>query len=287
VARLYLLSPALVLTATLLAAFVAYCGLRAIGRAQVSGVKHNQLFGPFLAGFLVWFLGPIERVLVRRVSPNAITLVSLGLCGLTGIAIAEGYLGDAVYLYAFAGILDVLDGRIARLAGKQTQSGAMLDSVCDRWGELFVFAGCAWYLHETVWLLAVMGAIGGSMMVSYTRARAEGLGLELSGGMMQRAERIVLVASGTFLAAWYECADPTGTDPMIAQILGGTMLLCGFASTATAINRWIVAHRALVAREAAAPPVSAPEPARTPAQVRPAIALSTSAVRDARPVESH
>ena len=132
-----------------------------------------------------------------------------------------------------------------------------------------------------------MGAIGGSMMVSYTRARAEGLGVELSGGLMQRAERIVLVATGTFLAAWYECADPTGTDPMIFQILGGTMLLCGFASTATAINRWIVAHRALVAREAAGPSAVAPEPARTPAQVRPAIALSTSAVRDARPVESH
>jgi phosphatidylglycerophosphate synthase len=287
VARLYLLSPALVLSATLLAAFVVFCGLRAIGKAQVIGVKHNQLIGPFLAGFLVWFLHPIEHLLVRRVSPNAITLASLAVCGVTGIAIAEGYLGDAVWLYAIAGILDVLDGRIARLAGKQTKTGALLDSVSDRWGELFVFTGCAWYLHETVWLLAVMAAIGGSMMVSYTRARAEGLGVELSGGMMQRAERIVLVAGGTFLAAWYECADPTGTDPMIAQILGGTLLLCGIASSATAINRWIVAHRALAAREAAPALSTAPEAARSPAAVRPAIALSSTGVRDARPLEQH
>jgi len=255
----------------MVAAFLVYCGLRAIGKAQVSGVKHNQLFGPFLAGFLVWFIHPIERVLVRRVSPNAITIVSLALCALTGVAIAEGYLGDAIYLYAFAGILDVLDGRIARLAGKQTKSGALLDSVSDRWGELFVLTGAAWYLHDTIWLLAVMGAIGGSMMVSYTRARAEGLGVELSGGLMQRAERIVLVSAGTFGAAWIECADPTGTDPMIAQILGGTMLLCAISSTATAVNRWIVAYRALAAREAVR--ALAPEPVRSEAPAIPANAV--------------
>ncbi len=283
-ARLYLLSPALVLTATLLAAFVVFCGLRSIGKAQVTGVKHNQLIGPFLAGFLVWFLHPIERLLVRRVSPNAITLFSLALCALTGLAIAEGYLGDAVWLYAIGGILDVLDGRIARLAGKQTKTGALLDSVSDRWAELFVFAGCAWYLRETTWLLAVMGAIAGSMMVSYTRARAEGLGIELSGGLMQRAERIVLVASGTFMAAWVECADPTGTDPMIAQILGGTMLVCGLLSTGTALNRGVVAHRTLAAREASTSATA--EAVRTPA-VRPAIALSTAPVREARPLEQH
>src|SRR5205807_5483801 len=136
---------------------------------------------------------------------------------------------------------------------KQSATGALLDSVSDRWGELFVLTGCAWYLHDTVWVLAVMAAVGGSMMVSYTRARAEGLGVPLSGGLMQRAERMVLVAGGIFAAAWVECADPTGTDPMIAQILGGTMVLCGLLSTATAINRWIVAHRALVARQAVAP----------------------------------
>ena len=73
----------------------------------------------------------------------------------------------------------------------------------DRWGELFVFAGYAWLLRDSGWLLAVIAAMGGSLMVSYTRARAEGLGVELAGGMMQRAERIMLVAIGTVIAAWY------------------------------------------------------------------------------------
>jgi CDP-diacylglycerol--glycerol-3-phosphate 3-phosphatidyltransferase len=254
-----LLSPALVLVAVMLIAFGVYC----VRRPNVANVKHNQLFGPFLAGFLVWFLRPIERVLVGHVSPNAITFASLVVCAVTGLAAAEGYLGDAVWLYALAGVLDVLDGRVARLAGKQSATGALLDSVSDRWGELFAFAGFAWYLHDSPWLLAVMGAVSGSTMVSYTRARAEGLGIALSGGLMQRAERMVLVASGTMIAAWYECGDPNGESPFIVPVLGGTMLLCGVLSTATAIHRWVVAHRELAARETATATAPAPAPARS------------------------
>jgi phosphatidylglycerophosphate synthase len=111
-----------------------------------------------------------------------------------------------------------------------------------------MFAGYAWYLRDSTWLLAVMLAMGGSMMVSYTRARAEGLGLQLSGGLMQRAERIVLVAAGTIVAAWYECGDPE--SGAIVPVLGGTMLLCGVLSTGTAISRWVAAYRALAARPA-------------------------------------
>jgi phosphatidylglycerophosphate synthase len=230
-------------------AFVVYCGLCAVGRApQVRGLKHNQLCGPFLARYVVWFIGPVERLLVGRVSPNSITAVSLLMCAGTGVAAGVGALGAAVWLYALGGILDILDGRLARLSGKQTASGALFDSVSDRWGELFVFTGFAWYLRDTAWLLAVMAAIGSSMMVSYTRARAEGLGIELSGGLMQRSERILVVAFGAFFAAWYG-ASPEHADK-VAPILGGAMLLCGAASTATAVNRWIVAYRVLARRDA-------------------------------------
>src|SRR5687767_9952083 len=105
----------------MLAALVVYCGLYAIGRLpQIGGVKHNQLFGPFMAGYLVWMMGPLERALLGRVSPNAVTAVSLAMCALTGIAAGVGELAAAVWLFALAGIFDVLDGRLARLAGKQT-----------------------------------------------------------------------------------------------------------------------------------------------------------------------
>ena len=108
-----------------------------------------------------------------------------------------------MWLFTSAGILDVLDGRLARLSGQQTAAGALFDSVSDRWGEVFVFAGYAWLLRDTAWLLAVIAAMGASMMVSYTRARAEGLGVTGAGGVMQRAERVALVAAGTLIAAWY------------------------------------------------------------------------------------
>jgi CDP-diacylglycerol--glycerol-3-phosphate 3-phosphatidyltransferase len=267
--RIYLLAPALVLFATMTLAFLVYCGLCAAGRAPEihGGAKHNQILGPFLARYLVWVIGPLERLLVGRVSPNQITAVSLLMCAWSGVEAGLGQLAGAAWIYTLAGILDVLDGRLARLANKQTKSGALFDSVSDRWGELFVFTGYAWYLRDTPWLLAVMGAIGGSMMVSYTRARAEGLGIELSGGVMQRAERILLIVVGSLVAAGY-APDP-GAAWQTAAILGGTMAICAVGSTATAINRWIVAFRELARRDASAEKVAVPVPAPASAQPQP------------------
>jgi phosphatidylglycerophosphate synthase len=172
------------------------------------------------------------------------------------------------------------------MSGQQTRAGALFDSVSDRWGELFVFTGFVWFLHDSPWLLAVMAALGGSMMVSYTRARAEGLGIELAGGMMQRAERILLVSVGTLLAAWY-AADPDNLS--IAQsILGVTMLICGAASTATAVSRWVLAYRELERRaKRTTAPAQIPAVAAallsddTPAE--PAIASAAPAIASAAP----
>jgi CDP-diacylglycerol---glycerol-3-phosphate 3-phosphatidyltransferase len=170
----------------------------------------------------------------------------------------------------------------------QTKSGALFDSVSDRWGELVVFAGYTWYLRESPWMLAVIAAIGASTMVSYTRARAEGLGVELSGGMMQRAERIVLVSGGALVAAWY-AADPEAASAA-PVIIGATMLVCAVTSTATALSRWVMAYRELARREALAQPapveldeepaMAAPVPARI-------ASLSSPDLRKVRPLEQH
>jgi phosphatidylglycerophosphate synthase len=276
--RFYLLAPAVVLAATMTVALLVYCGLYAIGRPpQLKAVKHNQLLGPFIAGYLVWLIGPLERALLGRVSPNFITAVSLLFCALAGAAAGIGWLGPAVWLFTFAGILDVLDGRIARLSGKQTASGALFDSVSDRWGELFVFMGYAWYLHESPWMLAALAAFGASMMVSYTRARAEGLGISLSGGMMQRAERILLVTGGTLIAAWYG-----GTTAV--TVLGSVMLICTLTSSATAVSRWVTAYRELDKR--AAEPVV--EEVAAPMPLPPSIAsISKTDLVKVRPLEQH
>ena len=253
--RFYLLAPALLLLATLCVTFVVYVGLCALGKTpKIAAVKHNQFFGLYMARYLVWVMGPVERMLVGRVTPNQITALSLVFCGLTALAAGLGNLGAACWLFAIAGMLDIIDGRLARRLNKQTSSGALFDSVSDRWGELLVLSGYAWFMRDTIWLLAVMGALGSSMMVSYTRARAEGLKVELSGGLMQRAERMFLICVGTMLAAWFAASEQANGAEVATMILGGTMALCAVASTATALSRWIAAYRVLAKRDADAPP---------------------------------
>jgi hypothetical protein len=120
------------------------------------------------------------------------------------------------------------------------------------------------------------------MMVSYTRARAEGLGIKLSGGLMQRAERIVLVTGGSLIAAWYG-------ELSAVPILGSTMLICALASAATAINRWMVAYRLLSQRDGE-PVVDAGKEIELPVAMPlpPRLAsLSSPERRKVRPLEQH
>ncbi|MBA3453173.1 MAG: CDP-alcohol phosphatidyltransferase family protein [Deltaproteobacteria bacterium] len=262
---------------------IAFTVLTVTGRQpRLRGVKHNELFGLFLGSFLVWMMSPIERLLVGRVSANAITAVSLLLCALTGVAAATGHLTGACWMFAVAGILDVLDGRLARLNGQQTAAGALFDSVSDRWGELLALGGYIWFLKDSPWMFAALGALGASQMVSYTRARAESLGLDLRGGMMQRAERVVLISAGTLAAAWYG-ANPE-TFGAVVPILGGVLLICAIASTGTALNRWYVAYREL-ARRAEKPVVIEDTPAQpqmafsVPAKLRESAELAPAAPR--------
>jgi CDP-diacylglycerol--glycerol-3-phosphate 3-phosphatidyltransferase len=236
------------------AAFAVYCGLCAAGRTpQIAGIKHNQVLGRFLARFVLWSLSPLERLCASgRVSPNAITTVSLALCAASGVAAALGHLSLAAWVFTLGGVLDMLDGRLARAANRATPSGAMFDSVADRWADLAVFLGYAWYLRGSAWQLAPLLAIAGSTMVSYTRARAEALGIASGGGVAQRAERIFATVIGSLVASWW-------FEGAAAQaVVGATLLLVAVASTITALNRWRLAHVELVRREAALTPTTIP-----------------------------
>jgi phosphatidylglycerophosphate synthase len=239
VESLILFAPVLGIAAVLVAAFAVYVVLCALGRApDVGPLKTNEVFGPYIARYTLWVLLPIESTLrALNVSPNAITGWSVAACAGAGLAVSQNDLALGAYLYVLGGALDILDGRVARATGRQTPAGALFDSVADRWAELFVFTGFAWYLRETGWLLAVMGAIAGSMMVSYTRARGEGLGVELKVGAMQRAERITLVVMGTLVAAWLTRSGDAEHAPMAAGI---ALAMCGVLSSVTALGRWLV-----------------------------------------------
>lgn len=265
--RAYLFGPLIGLIGLAVVTLSVYAGLCAFGRTPVTrGAKHNDLLGPFWGRYAVWVLTPVERLLAGRLSPNQITALSLLASLGTGIAAALGHLITALWLFTASGVLDILDGRIARTMGRQTKSGALFDSVSDRWGELVAMAGYAWYLRDTPWMFAAMAASAGSVMVSYTRARGEGLGLDLHGGIMQRAERVILVCIGTFAAAWVG-ANPS-TAYVSAYIVGGTMSILALTTIWTAIGRWVAAFRELAKQDAARLPVvetKAPSPQSRPA----------------------
>ena len=152
-------------------------------------------------------INPFVRLLIKAgLTPNMVTLIGLLLN--IGVAVifvlgAEvtnrgdmSYVGWAGALVLFAGLFDMLDGQVARIGNMSSRFGAMFDSVLDRYSELVMFLGICYYLvshHYFLSSLFAFIALIGSMMVSYTRARAEGLGIELKSGLMQRPERVVLV----------------------------------------------------------------------------------------------
>ena len=152
-------------------------------------------------------INPFVRVLIKLgLTPNGVT--TIGLILNIGVAIififgAEktnrgdlSYVGWAGALILFAGLFDMLDGQVVRLGNMTSSFGAMYDSVLDRYSEMIMFLGICYYLvahHYFLSSLSAFIALIGSMMVSYTRARAEGLGVPLKGGLMQRPERVVMV----------------------------------------------------------------------------------------------
>jgi CDP-diacylglycerol--glycerol-3-phosphate 3-phosphatidyltransferase len=144
-------------------------------------------------------LGPLGRGLRHLgVTADALTVVGL-LCSVAAaVLIASGHLGWAVVAIAAAGLSDLLDGTIARGSGQASPRGAFFDSVADRVSDALLLGGCAWYLgRDSAHLPVLAFAVGAlSMLVSYERARAEALGLDARGGLMERAERFVFLGVG-------------------------------------------------------------------------------------------
>jgi CDP-diacylglycerol--glycerol-3-phosphate 3-phosphatidyltransferase len=137
------------------------------------------------------------------VSPNALTLAGFVLNLLTAAVIAAGHLTWGGALVLLSGAFDMLDGALARVAQKNTVFGAFFDSTVDRISEAALFFGVLLYYYQhggsLLELTLTYVAVIGSLMVSYARARAEGLGLECKVGLFQRPERVVALGMGLLL----------------------------------------------------------------------------------------
>ena len=196
-------------------------------------------------------LDPVVRgMLAIGLQADHLTVLGFALSLAAGVAFAIGKFRVAATIATFAGICDILDGQLARLGGRVTRFGAFLDSTLDRIAEAALFVGIAWYymaqlvdmtlnpgrvmanLEHNLYpitfafiaLFAILGLVG-SFMVSYTRARAEGLGLECKVGWFERPERMVLIIVAGFF----------GLGPVIP----GMLIVLVVFSFATAIQRMV------------------------------------------------
>jgi len=138
-----------------------------------------------------------------HVSPNVITVTGFLITIVAAIILAHNLFWGGL-LILIGGLFDILDGVIARTHKKSTQFGAFLDSVLDRYSDSFLFLGLAWYflhINSVTGVSLSLGTMIGALLVSYTRARAEGLGKDCNVGLMERPERIVLMAFGA-ITGW-------------------------------------------------------------------------------------
>lgn len=185
---------------------------------------------------------PVAEWLIRLgVRPNLITSGSALVVVAAGAAFGLGAVRLAAVCLLVSGLLDVLDGAVARRGGMTSAFGAFLDSTLDRVGDAALFAGIAVYLRtasggalSAVGLLAVLAALSGSLLVSYARARAEALGIVCRQGIAQRAERILGIAVPTLIFG----AGPGGI------LLLAIVLLLALASWVTVVQRVVLVYRA-------------------------------------------
>ena len=197
-------------------------------------------------------VNPVAGRLVRwRVHPNTITVASVVVLFGSGAAFGAGFPRYGAFWLLLSGILDILDGKVARLGGTASAFGAFFDSTLDRLGEAALFSGIAIYFVTTAgqrWPILGLGvsllALSGSFLVSYARARAEGLGLDCAVGIAQRPERIV----GLGVPTLFFGAGPHG------WLLLGLMLVLAIANTITVIQRIAHVYRLTVPRERGAQP---------------------------------
>jgi CDP-diacylglycerol--glycerol-3-phosphate 3-phosphatidyltransferase len=160
------------------------------------------------------------------VTPNVLTVVGFFLTGLVALVIGSGYELIGGVLVILVSLFDMLDGAMARVSKSKTRFGAFLDSTLDRCSEAVLLGGVLWLYMEPLNAMLVLWALAGSLLVSYTRARAEGLMGEI--GILQRPQRVVLLSAG-----------------LITGLVVPALWLMAVFSTVTTVQRILFVRRAL------------------------------------------
>jgi CDP-diacylglycerol--glycerol-3-phosphate 3-phosphatidyltransferase len=219
-------------------------------RRDPDAERRNSRFlmgaGDFLVHWLLWAIRPLDRIsAVFGLSPDFFNFAGLFFGLASGIAIATGRIELGGWAIALGGVADIMDGRVARARQLSSPYGTFIDSMLDRFVEVFAFLGFVVYLRAfSFGPLLAAAAITGSLLVSYARARGESVGVLCKEGLMQRAERLVLIFLACLLDrpldAWR--GWPQGT------LVLWTMALIAAGTFVTSAHRTVWIARALKAK---------------------------------------
>jgi CDP-diacylglycerol--glycerol-3-phosphate 3-phosphatidyltransferase len=191
---------------------------------------------------MAWLMGVLARLEVAApglgLTPDVLNFVGLGFGIFSGALICLNQPEMGALALGIAGVADVLDGRIARRMGLVSRYGEFIDSTVDRFVEVAVLLALAYYLRGQPWgPLAAAAALAGSLLVSYTRARGESVGVVCTGGLMPRAVRLVLTLIACLFDRWISrlCGAPSGSLLVVVLIA----IALGTFATAVYRTSWI------------------------------------------------
>ncbi len=215
--------------------------------AQVASRGSTPLLGMWFRQCFAWGQGPLVRLLLwLGLPPAAVTTLALLLAIGAGAAFAAGRLSWGTLLFLASGTCDCLDGRLARERRVAGPGGALLDSVVDRYVEVVVFAGLAWYYRGSWVLVPVLAAMAGSSLVPYVRARGEGLGVVFTNvGLVQRPERFAILGTSLLLSPLFEAMTPSARAAVPHRVLAGGIIVVALTTGFSAIQRVRHARREL------------------------------------------
>jgi phosphatidylglycerophosphate synthase len=244
------LAPAILIFVCFLLGFLVF-----VIRSAVLGVPKDAetvkrggslLAVAFLRHFFFWFMRPVWAVIRwSDIPPTAITTLS-ALMGLgAGVATAAGRFALGGWLFIFSGMLDAMDGRLARERQQVTPWGAAIDSILDRLSDMAVLIGLSWYYRSSWVLLMCLVSMNGTALVPYIRARGESLGVTVKDGLAQRVERVLYLGLGVALSPILEAIFfPQDPHPMhwLAVV---ALVAMAITTNFTAVQRFTIVIRAL------------------------------------------
>jgi len=219
-------------------------------------IEKNKImnYRDFLQKVIYRIINPLVKGMIKiGITPNFITTTGLVLNIVAAVLLIYGgmeYAGNLLYvgwaggIVLFAGLFDMMDGRVARMGNMSSVFGALYDSVLDRYSELVTLFGIFYWLILSGYpagSILTFVALVGSIMVSYVRARAEGLDIDCKVGLMQRPERVVLTALGAIFAGVF--ADIDSFDPVLILVV--PMGVIAVLANLTAFWRIIHCYRQL------------------------------------------